>query len=591
VTNSTDILVALDRDGTVSRERGLINHEQRLELIPRASKAIARLNHAGIRVVIVTNQPGVGRDLISEQLLERTNRRLLELLARDNAYLDGIYVCPHIPPRHPRLSCGCHKPDTGLIQKALSDAPFSVRRIYVVGDRQNDIQLAHNVQGVGVLVLTGHGIGEWEYHRETFIPPPHAIVDDLESAVAYILHAEHLSQEAIGDTPAHANTHVETKVHMYTAPKDAFGIPNIQKQYRALQHELENRAARILGHTMGIAVNSGTAALHCAYFGVNIGSGDEVIVPNYGFFATVTPLLQLGAVPVFVDIGWDGACDADTIDALITEKTKAIVVSHLWGIPSAVKPVADLASSRGIRLIEDCSQAFASTVENTRAGSCADVATTSFNNFKAIAAGEGGLVATSNEEILHRMLLLGQGGSYAWQRMTRDHQLKPLAETGLGFKYRMHPEAVILASRGLDALEQIRTSRIAYTRAFLKAIGCVPGVEALVPQGAIEDLLPICIPLRFDDPSVAARARGSWRNHFIKAVPFEAIRPFCQYAVFQRRYPCFSYLPAQWGCSSEHSQGALAYQKQVVCFVPTPYIPCADELATFMQTSMRPDNK
>jgi heptosyltransferase-2 len=151
-------VVFLDRDGTINRDKGYIDRPERLELFPGAAAAIGRLNRAGLRVIVVTNQSGVGRGYYTIKTLEKIHRRLNALLAEEGARLDGIYACPHAPERR---ACRCRKPAPGMLLRAIQDAspsdPIDLSRAYVVGDKEIDLLLGKAIGGRSILVRTGYG--------------------------------------------------------------------------------------------------------------------------------------------------------------------------------------------------------------------------------------------------------------------------------------------------------------------------------------------------------------------------------------------------------------------------------------------------
>ena len=175
--------VFLDRDGTINEEMGYINHLSRFRLLPEAIDAIRRLNEAGVRVVVVTNQSGAARGYFPATLVEEVHAHLLELLGAAGAHVDGIYACLH----GPEAGCACRKPRPTLMQQAARDLDLDLARSYAVGDRYKDIETAANAGVSGILVLTGYGRGEYEYLRATApVQPVHVALDLLE-AVAWIL--------------------------------------------------------------------------------------------------------------------------------------------------------------------------------------------------------------------------------------------------------------------------------------------------------------------------------------------------------------------------------------------------------------------
>ncbi len=182
--------VFVDRDGTLTEEVGYVNHPKRLRLLPRSAEAIRRLNAAGVPAVLVTNQAGIARGYFSEEVLHAVTAEMVAQLKGAGAYLDGIYICPHHPSagRPPfRADCDCRKPRPGLLLRAAADLDLDLPGSAVVGDKLSDLRVASRVGARGVLVLTGYGLGEWEYRRRAFPVPPDHVAEDLLGAVDWIL--------------------------------------------------------------------------------------------------------------------------------------------------------------------------------------------------------------------------------------------------------------------------------------------------------------------------------------------------------------------------------------------------------------------
>ncbi len=145
------VTVFLDRDGTMNRDPGYVKTPEELELFPGVVEAVARLNRAGARVVTITNQSGIARGLLTTSTLEQIHDRLRSLLKAGGACLDGIYVCPHAPDE----GCGCRKPGTALVERAVTDLDLDLSGAYVVGDQKRDMELAVRVGAKSLLVTTG----------------------------------------------------------------------------------------------------------------------------------------------------------------------------------------------------------------------------------------------------------------------------------------------------------------------------------------------------------------------------------------------------------------------------------------------------
>ena len=175
--------VFLDRDGTINEQMGYINHLSRFRLLPQVLPAIRRLNAAGLKVVVITNQSGAARGYFPASLVDEVHEHLQQLLAAGGAHLDGIYVCPHAPVD----GCDCRKPRPTLIEQAARDLDLDLSRSYLAGDRYSDIQTAANAGVKGILVLTGYGRGEYQYLRAAQPVQPVHVAGDLLEAVEWIL--------------------------------------------------------------------------------------------------------------------------------------------------------------------------------------------------------------------------------------------------------------------------------------------------------------------------------------------------------------------------------------------------------------------
>jgi len=182
--------VFIDRDGTLTKEVGYVNHEDRIELEEGAGQAVAKLNRLGIPVVVITNQAGAARGYFSMEVLIKTRERLYQLLADFGAHLDGYYYCPHHPngivaPYN--ISCDCRKPKPGMILTAARDLDLDLKQSYMAGDKYEDLQLAWNAGTKAIMVKTGYGLGELTYKSADWQAQPDYIAKNLAEAVDWIL--------------------------------------------------------------------------------------------------------------------------------------------------------------------------------------------------------------------------------------------------------------------------------------------------------------------------------------------------------------------------------------------------------------------
>jgi len=184
----------------------------------------------------------------------------------------------------------------------------------------------------------------------------------------------------------------------------------------------ESEAARIeawyrqrLGKEYALAVNSGTAALICAMFGVDVGPGDEVVIPAHTFIATAAAVIAAGGVPVIAEI--DASLNLDPIDleSKITPHTKAIVPVHMRGVPARMDEIMAVAERHGIPVVEDVAQSNGGSYRGRPLGTIGKVGCFSFQQYKIITSGEGGLVATDDQGVYDRARMQQDSAARFWE--------------------------------------------------------------------------------------------------------------------------------------------------------------------------------
>lgn len=247
--------------------------------------------------------------------------------------------------------------------------------------------------------------------------------------------------------------------------------------------EFENEWAKWIGSKYAISCTNGTAALHIAISSLGIGPGDEVIVPSYSFIASSFAIVQAGAIPVFADVTEDHTIDPKAIELLINERTKGIVVVHLYGVVCDMGSIMDLAKKHNLKVIEDCAQCFGGEYKGKKAGTVGDIGCFSFCQSKHFTTGgEGGMVVTDNENL-------------AWEcRSFRDHgydvrtrmnllaleEKLPYIHHRVGFNYRMTEIQSII---GLNELKRFDSWNLARRRKYAKlydeAFKGLEGIKAL----------------------------------------------------------------------------------------------------------------
>jgi heptosyltransferase II len=177
------VTVFLDRDGTLNYDPGYLKVAADLKLLAGVGSALARLKGAGAKLVVVTNQSGVGRGIITLKDLEAIHARLQGLLEQEDAALDAIYFCPH----HPDDGCRCRKPNVGMVERAVSELQLDLRHSYLVGDHARDIQLAHRVGAKAILITTELVDAQALDRLKTEQALPDAVTKSMTEAVDWIL--------------------------------------------------------------------------------------------------------------------------------------------------------------------------------------------------------------------------------------------------------------------------------------------------------------------------------------------------------------------------------------------------------------------
>lgn len=222
---------------------------------------------------------------------------------------------------------------------------------------------------------------------------------------------------------------------------------------------LEDELAAYFSRRYCILTNSGTSALFSTFAALPIKPGDEVIGPVYTFHATVTPLLQLGVVPVLADVDpVTGVIEAGSVERNITDRTVAIVATHQWGHPFDADVLPALARRHSLPLVEDVSLAVGATTRGRKAGALGDVAALSLGSTKLLSGGQGGALLCDDDEIYERATLVGHFGLRALQTVL-DPRLRPFAATGFGHNLRIHPLAAAISRCRLQRADSMIKER------------------------------------------------------------------------------------------------------------------------------------
>ncbi len=195
--------------------------------------------------------------------------------------------------------------------------------------------------------------------------------------------------------------------------------------------EFERKFAKLVGSKYAIAVNSGTSALHAALLAAGIGPGDEVIIPSFTFSATATSILLTGAKPIFTDIDPETYCmNAETVNEVITERSRAILPVHLYGLPVDMDPILEIAQKEDMVVIEDAAQAHGAVYNDVKIGSIGDMTCFSFYGGKNMTTGEGGMITTNDEtytDILRTIRIHGEERPYWVTRVGHNYRMTEIA--------------------------------------------------------------------------------------------------------------------------------------------------------------------
>jgi perosamine synthetase len=237
--------------------------------------------------------------------------------------------------------------------------------------------------------------------------------------------------------------------------------------------EFEEKYAAAFGARYALATCNGVMAIHLALAALEIGPGDEVIVPAHTFIGTSIPVLMANAIPVFVDIARDSFnIDAAKIEAAITPRTKAIIPVHLNGLPADMAEIKVIAKRHRLAVVEDACQAHGAIYRGTRVGTLGDISCFSFFEDKVLTTGEGGMLVT-NDQALYDLARCIR--SYGEELVTNIGDRK-YEHMRLGFNYRMGALPAALGVNQLDRLDEMVAKRNANARHLRERLAKVPGI-------------------------------------------------------------------------------------------------------------------
>jgi perosamine synthetase len=293
---------------------------------------------------------------------------------------------------------------------------------------------------------------------------------------------------------------------------------------------LEGRFAEILGVRHAWACSSGTSAFHTAVAAIDPEPGDEIVTSPITDMGALAPILYQGAIPVFADVDpATGNVTAATIEPVLSPRTRAIVVTHLFGNPCDMEPILALARSRGLPVIEDCAQAFLASDRGRTAGTMGTIGVFSLQQGKHVTSGEGGLVVTDDDALARRMFLF-INKAWGYGDPNPDH-------TFLALNSRLSELQGAVALAQLPRLEAFVERRIENAARLTAALSNLPGIAtpAVRPE-SVHTYWRYCLDVDSSVLPGGAVALGArLQQKGIAATPRYIQKPAFECEVFRRQ--------------------------------------------------------
>jgi len=275
--------------------------------------------------------------------------------------------------------------------------------------------------------------------------------------------------------------------------------PAFKRKVKTLEEMVEQR----FGSRHALAVTSGTAALITALSALGIGPGDEVIVPGYTFIASISSIIVARAVPVLAEVDASLTLDPSDVESRITPRTRAIMAVHMLGNPSDLDRLRSIAERRHLVLIEDAAQAFGGTYRGRHLGTMGKIGIYSFNIFKTINAGDGGMLVTDDDELYFRAFGYHDQGHFPSRSGV---EVGNRSIIGQNFRMNEITGAVLIAQ--VRRLQDIITRLREIKARFKSQIRDVPGLQFRTlndPEGECCTLLTVFLPTKEAAEKVAAK--------------------------------------------------------------------------------------
>lgn len=278
--------------------------------------------------------------------------------------------------------------------------------------------------------------------------------------------------------------------------------------------ELENLWKDYLSVKHVMAVQSATAGLHAAVAALNLGPGDEVLVPSYSMCASATAIVMHNAIPIFVDIDEDTYCiDPKEIKKAITPNTKAIIVVHLFGYPAELEEIMAIAEEHNLKVIEDNAQGPGAIYKGRYTGTIGHIGVFSFNQNKSITTGEGGLVTTNDDELAKRVQLIRNHGEVVVDQYPVDN----IAGI-IGWNYRMTELEAAVGIAQFHKLNKLNDRRVELAEYLTKKLKQFGDIFTSPTISSHSKHVYFLYPFKFN-----AEVAGISRNKFTQAMIAEGM--------------------------------------------------------------------
>ena len=327
--------------------------------------------------------------------------------------------------------------------------------------------------------------------------------------------------------------------------------------------QFEERFGEYVGCLNALAVSNGTVALHLALVALGVGPGDEVIVPDLTFAATVNAILYTGATPVLVDVDpITMVIKPELVSAAVTNKTKAIMPVHLYGYPADLESLMAIANQYNLLVIEDCAEALGSIYQGAHVGTFGDAAIFSFFGNKTITTGEGGMLLCKNPSIRDRA------------RILRDHGMSPKRRywhEEVGFNYRLTNIQAAIGVAQLEKIDFFINSKRWLASVYKKLLVDIPHIQLpLEPHGSysVNSYWLFTIILSKEYVHKRDEILEFLANHGIEArpvfIPMHRMPPYTQYSQSDEKYNASNHL-SDGGISLPSSIAITEIEIEHVC--------------------------